>query len=172
MNNPAPAEKRKPGWKILIPAVVLLAVIAVAIYFARTPAKTSRSASGFVMGPSTPAAPNGPATSDLPPAALSNPPATPAPADSAPAPGRGPAVGRLGVDQASCPAFAEIAGRFWDLKQQGTTLDSAFIAIEQGSGGDQHKIKLLKALAQVVYANTTETRAQAAGNALDACHKQ
>jgi hypothetical protein len=146
-------------------ALLLIGVVGVGVYTARSPAVPApESAAGATASP--PLAPSAPPVPGSPPAVM------PAPGAAVPEPeSRVPTVGRLGVDKASCPAFAEIAGRFWDLKSQGTKLESVIGAIEQGSGGDERKVKLLKALAQVVYANATANRDSAYRNALEACRK-
>jgi hypothetical protein len=140
-------------------ALLLIGVVGVGVYTARSP---------VVPAP----VPNASAGAAASPQLAPGSPAATMPAPAVPEPeSRVPTVGRLGVDKASCPAFAEIAGRFWDLKSQGTKLESVMGAIEQGSGGDERKVKLLKALAQVVYANATANRESAYRNALEACRK-
>ncbi len=149
-------------------ALLLAGVIGVGVYTARAPAMPAPATSQPTAADVSPAARNESA------GATANPPLTPGASSAATAPepeSRVPTVGRLGVDKASCPSFAEIAGRFWDLKSQGTKLESVMGAIEQGSGVDERKVKLLKALAQVVYANATANRESAYRNALEACRK-
>jgi hypothetical protein len=164
MPEPLPQPTSQPfPWPMFIAVALLLTgVVGVGVYTARSPAvpaSVPNASAGAAADPSlAPLAPSSPSA------------AVPAPAAPEPE-SRVPTVGRLGVDKASCPAFAEIAGRFWDLKSQGTKLESVMGAIEQGSGGDERKVKLLKALAQVVYANATANRESAYRNALEACRK-
>jgi hypothetical protein len=150
-------------------ALLLTGAIAVgvAIYITRLPAPQPRE---MPQPASVPA----PASATAPTPGAAAPPQVPAPPPAAApnVPNRAPSSGKLGIDHANCPGFAEIAGQFWVLKQQGRNLEFVFAAIEQSSQGDARKINTLKALAQVVYANPTPTRDLAYSSALGACLKQ
>ena len=107
------------------------------------------------------------------PAPGANPPAGSRFAPPAPAAGTGEArPGVLGIAKNQCQGFADIAARFWDLKNEGRTLDFAFGVIDRNSAGDEKKQRVLKALAQVVYKNPAMTRDAAYRSAFDACLKQ
>ena len=152
----APAPKKAP-WHVLGPiAVLLLASTGFAIYTARETTSLpapSRSAPG-ISDPQT----AGPIEST-----------TATPVDPAKNPAK---TGKLGIPRAQCQGFADIAARFWDLKNEGRTLEFALGVIEQNSAGDAQKQRVLKALAQVVYKNAAATRDMAYRNSFEACLRQ
>ena len=153
----APTPKKAP-WHVLGPiAILLLAAVGFAMYTARETASLpapSHSSPGGISDPQTP----GPVEST-----------TATPVD----PAKNPAMtGKLGIPRAQCQGFADIAARFWDLKNEGRTLEFAFGVIEQNSAGDAQKQRVLKALAQVVYKNAAATRDMAYRNSFEACLRQ
>jgi hypothetical protein len=111
-----------------------------------------------------------PAPAGVPSAAA---PPVPAPAASGGAAATDPSSpGKLGIAKTNCQGFADIAARFWDLRQQGRPIEFVFGAIDENSKGDDGKARVLKALALVVYKDRNATRDVAYRNAHEACMKQ
>jgi hypothetical protein len=146
----APVRPRFP-W--LVPGLVgtLVSAIVLGIFIVRqapsVPQPPARAPGSAPATPNVPQAPGVPATeADKP--------------------------GTLGIVRTQCQGFADIAARFWDLKNEGRTLEFAFDVIARNSAGDEQKQRVLKALAQVVYKDPGLTRDSAYRNAFEACLKQ
>jgi hypothetical protein len=149
-----PIAKKWPSRQALLPVVLAVAAAAgIGIYLAAAP-------------------PSGPGESkpgtNAAPQEKSPPGAVPGAGASA---GKG-APGKLGIAKTNCQGFADIAARFWDLKQAGRPIEFVFGTIEQNSKGDDGKARVLKALALVVYKDRNATRDAAYRNAHEACMKQ
>jgi hypothetical protein len=167
-----PSKPRFPWLALSLVLVVLLLVVGMGIYVVRS----SPSAAPASQAGKTPATPASTPPADRPSAQTMSAFGPVGPRVAPPVTSAAPVVGNSaqknpGVPQNSCQGFAEIAVRFWDLKKEGRPLQFVLSAIEQNSGGDVSKIRVLKALAQVVYQDPNVTRDQAYGNAIEACVK-
>jgi hypothetical protein len=174
-SSDTPPKPRFPWLVLSLVLIVLLLIVDVSVYVVRSsqpaPFPKAPTASQTPKSPATPEAAkpaDRPSPGTMAAFGAAAPPAAPSVTSAGSAVGNGPAKS-LGIPKNSCQGFAEIAVRFWDLKKAGQPLQFVLTAIDQNSAGDAQKIRILKALAQVVYKNANASRDQTYGNALEAC---